>query len=90
MPPISRADRRAGYLKLMPLIQKTSDFSLHQFPSTNMLKELKDQTDVDVRVLVVQIEHIPSEIRLGISASVMAAVPGTCRRVMDILRQDPA
>jgi len=65
--------------------KKTSDFSLHQFPTTNMLKELKDLTNVDVRVLVVQAAHIPEEINPGLSRPVLAAVPAMCHRLMDII-----
>lgn len=65
--------------------KKTSDFSLHQFPTTNMLKELKMHTNVDVRVLVVQPEHIPEEIEPGISEPVAAAIPEMCRRILAII-----
>ncbi|MFP4158185.1 MAG: hydrogenase maturation protease [Desulfobacterales bacterium] len=68
--------------------EKTSDFSLHQFPTTNMLKELRDSTEVDVRVLVVEPEYIPDEIRPGISAAVSAAVPEMCLRIMDMVTQE--
>ncbi|MFO7931098.1 MAG: hydrogenase maturation protease [Thermodesulfobacteriota bacterium] len=68
--------------------EKTSDFSLHQFPTANMLKELRDSTEVDVRVLVVEPENIPDEIRPGISAAVSASVPEMCRRIMDIVTQE--
>ena len=68
--------------------KKTSDFSLHQFPTTNMLKELKEYTDVDVRVLVAQVQHIPEEISPGISSPVTAAVPEMCRRVMEIIDKE--
>lgn len=65
--------------------KKTADFSLHQFPTTNMLKELKMHTDVTVRVLVVQPEHIPDEINPGLSESVTSAVGKMCGHIMDIL-----
>ncbi|MFW6080724.1 MAG: hydrogenase maturation protease [Desulfosalsimonas sp.] len=68
--------------------EKTSDFSLHQFPTTNMLKELRDSTEVEVRVLVVEPENIPAEIRPGMSDAVSAAVPEMCRRIMDIVKQE--
>lgn len=68
--------------------KKTSDFSLHQFPTTNMLKELKDQTDVDVRVLVVQIQHIPEEIDPGISEPVTTAIPEMSRLIINIINTD--
>ncbi|MFW6284632.1 MAG: coenzyme F420 hydrogenase, partial [Desulfosalsimonas sp.] len=69
--------------------EKTSDFSLHQFPTTNMLTELNTGTDVEVRVFVVQPEYIPDAIEPGISASVMAAVPKMCQRIMDIIEKEP-
>jgi coenzyme F420 hydrogenase subunit delta len=68
--------------------EKTCDFSLHQFPTTNMLRELKACTDVDVRVLVVQPEHIPEEIQPGISPCVAGAVPEMCKLVMEIIKKD--
>ncbi len=67
--------------------KKTSDFSLHQFPTTNMLKELKEQTDVDVRVLVVQTQHIPEEIDPGISEPVTTAIPEMCHLIIDIINE---
>jgi len=68
--------------------KKTSDFSLHQFPTTNMLRELKDHTQVDVRVLVAQVQHIPDEINPGISAPVMDAVPEMCLKILDIIKEN--
>ncbi len=68
--------------------KKTADFSLHQFPTTNMLKELKMHTDVDIRVLVVQPERIPPEIDPGLSQAVTNALDEMCRRVLHIARQE--
>ncbi len=68
--------------------RKTSDFSLHQFPTTNMLKELKTHTDVDVRVLVVQPGHIPEEINPGLSTAVTRAIHDMCVYIMDIVKSD--
>lgn len=70
--------------------KKTSDFSLHQFPTTNLLKELKDHTDIDIRVLVAQPGFIPSEIQPGISDAVMEAVPDMCHRILDIISKEPS
>ncbi|MDA8139923.1 MAG: hydrogenase maturation protease [Desulfobacteraceae bacterium] len=67
--------------------EKLSDFSLHQFPTTNMLKEIKEGTNIDVRVLVVQITELPDEVRPGLSPVVAAAVPEMCRRIMAIIDQ---
>jgi coenzyme F420 hydrogenase subunit delta len=67
---------------------KICDFSLHQFPTTNMLKEIQEETDIDVRILVVQPEPLPEEVRPGLSEPVQAAVPEMCRRIMKILQAD--
>ena len=58
--------------------QKINDFSLHQFPSVNLLQELKDMAWVEVQVLAVQIKHIPDEVQPGLSPEVQAAVPRAC------------
>ncbi|MEM5788930.1 MAG: hydrogenase maturation protease [Syntrophobacteraceae bacterium] len=54
---------------------KVNDFSLHQFPSVNLLRELQDGAGVRVRVLAVQVGKIPEEIGQGLTEPVRAAVP---------------
>jgi len=70
--------------------EKICDFSLHQFPTTNMLKEIKEGTDIDVRVLVVQTAELPSEVCPGLSPLVAAAVPEMCLKIMAIIAQSPS
>lgn len=65
--------------------KKISDYSLHQFPTTNMLKELKEETSIDIRMLVTQIDFIPDEVAPGMSASVSKAVPKICDKIIDII-----
>ena len=62
--------------------EKISDFSLHQFPATNMLKEIKEQTPIDLRVLVVQVAGLPSEVKPGLSDPLWAAIPPMCERIL--------
>jgi coenzyme F420 hydrogenase subunit delta len=62
--------------------KKTADYSLHQFPTVNMLKELKDHTSIEVRILVTQIESIPDEVRPGLSRPVQEAIAVACERIM--------
>jgi len=57
---------------------KVNDFSLHQFPSVNLLRELQEGAGVKVRVLAVQVGKIPEEIGSGLSDPVRAAVPVAC------------
>jgi coenzyme F420 hydrogenase subunit delta len=62
--------------------EKISDFSLHQFPTTNMLKEIKQETLVDVKVFVAQVAGMPSEVKPGLSEPVAAAIAPMCARVL--------
>ncbi|MCU0593777.1 MAG: hydrogenase maturation protease [Desulfobacterales bacterium] len=62
--------------------EKIGDFSLHQFPTTNMLNEIKEETPIDVRVFVAQIAGLPSEVKPGLSDPVRAAIPVMCERIM--------
>jgi coenzyme F420 hydrogenase subunit delta len=62
--------------------KKTADYSLHQFPTVNMLKELKDHTRIEVRIFVTQVESIPDEVRPGLSKPVQEAIVAACDRIM--------
>jgi coenzyme F420 hydrogenase subunit delta len=69
--------------------EKISEFSLHQFPSTNMLKEIKEETSIDVRVLVVQVAGMPTEVKPGLSEPVRSAIPGMCERIISEIGSTP-
>ncbi len=58
--------------------EKVSDFSPHQFPSLNLLSELRQGAGVRIRVLAVQAGKMPEEVYEGLSAPVAAAVPKAC------------
>jgi coenzyme F420 hydrogenase subunit delta len=64
-------------------VEKIDDFSMHQVPSSNLLKELKDLCSVDVRVVACQVGEIPEEIREGLSAPVKKAIPGAAQMIAD-------
>jgi len=53
---------------------KVVDYSLHQFPTTNMLKQLQDSSPVDIRIYAVQVDHIPQMICPGLSRPVKKAI----------------
>jgi len=85
-------DRRPG--EVFPInissipAQKTHDFSLHQFPSINLLQELQEHTGMKVDVLAAQVEYLPSEISPGLSAAMVAAVGLACEKILRILSED--
>ena len=62
--------------------KKISDFSLHQFPTTNLLKEIKDNTSVEVKIFVVHTESVPEEVSPGLSIRVQQAIPRMCEIIL--------
>jgi coenzyme F420 hydrogenase subunit delta len=54
---------------------KIDDFSMHQAPTSNMLKELKDIGSVKIIIKACQIESIPEEMQSGLSVPMKEAVP---------------
>jgi len=54
---------------------KLDDFSLHQLPTSNLLRELQENCGVEVRVLACQTGPLPEEISQGLSEVVSGAVP---------------
>lgn len=54
---------------------KLDDFSMHQLPTSNLLRELEEHCEMEVRVLACQTGPLPEEVRPGLSAAVRAALP---------------
>ncbi|MBM4288603.1 MAG: hydrogenase maturation protease [Deltaproteobacteria bacterium] len=78
-------DRRPGEVFTIPLAgippKKTADFSLHQFPSVNILQDLLEHTDMDITILVAQAQSLPEEVHPGLSPPVQDAVATASRWV---------
>jgi len=86
---IDREDKKPGEIfEIDPSsvpAKKLHDFSLHQFPTVNMLQELQQFTEMKVTILVAQVESLPQEVFQGLSPAMAAAVPKACQKIMDIL-----
>jgi len=54
---------------------KLDDFSLHQLPTSNLLRELQESCGVEVHVLACQTGPLPDEISPGLSAKLQSALP---------------
>jgi coenzyme F420 hydrogenase subunit delta len=84
-------DRQPGDVFLMDTSaippKKIHDFSLHQFPTVNLLVELEQHTGVRVFILAAQVESIPEEITPGLSPAMSAAIPVACEKVLQILSE---
>ncbi|MCK9376331.1 MAG: hydrogenase maturation protease [Syntrophobacterales bacterium] len=79
-------DRKPGEVFEIPVEgipdKKASDFSLHQFPTVNMLSELKEHSHIDIKIIVAQTEIIPDEVQPGLSPAMTAAIDTACERLM--------
>jgi coenzyme F420 hydrogenase subunit delta len=86
-------DRRPGEVFQIPVegipANKTADFSLHQFPTVNLLKELKEQVGLDITVLVAQVGEIPAEVRPGLSPVATRAVVKASHLIASLVRAGP-
>ncbi|MGB3210293.1 MAG: hydrogenase maturation protease [Desulforhopalus sp.] len=65
--------------------KKIHDFSLHQFPTVNLLQELEQNTGIGVLILAAQIQYIPDEIGPGLSPAMSKAVTNACEKISQIL-----
>lgn len=61
---------------------KIDDFSMHQLPTSNLLKELKNICGVDVRVISAQVQNIPEEVAPGLSKVIKDSIPGVCDKIL--------
>ncbi len=68
-------------------VQKIHDFSLHQFPTVNLLQELSEHTGTAVHIIAAQIEYIPNEIAPGLSSSMREAVREASEKVRQIIAE---
>jgi len=66
--------------------KKIDDFSMHQIPTSNLLKELKDFCKVDIIIIACQIENIPEEVTASISKKMTDAIPEVCKRINEIIK----
>jgi len=60
---------------------KMDDFSMHQLPTSNLLRELQQGCGVEVRVLACQTAPLPDQVSPGLSEAVRLAVPQAAERI---------
>jgi len=65
---------------------KIDDFSMHQLPTSNLLRELKNNCGVDVKVISTQIQNIPDQVSPGLSPIIKDSIPAICEKIMQILK----
>jgi len=66
---------------------KIADFSMHLFPSTNLLRELRDKMGVEVVIVACQAEKIPEVVSPGLSESVERVLPKAARMALKLTKR---
>jgi len=74
--------RKPGEVFIAPIEDfppaKGSSFSLHQLPTSSLLKELKECCQLDILLVTVQPQSIPEAVCPGLSEKVQAAINPVC------------
>jgi len=87
-------DRQPGEVFEIPVAgipeEKAMDFSLHQFPTVNLLQELQEQGGIQVKIIVAQTETLPQEVAPGLSQAMQGAVGTACEKIIQIISQGGA
>ena len=68
---------------------KRDDFSIHQVPTSNLLKELRDFCKVEVVLIVCQPADIPQEVRPGLSGPAQRARKQAAETVLRECAREP-
>jgi coenzyme F420 hydrogenase subunit delta len=64
---------------------KIDDFSFHQLPTSNLLRELKEFCGVDVVIIAGQIKSIPEVVRPGLSDALAKSVAVAAEEVLQLV-----
>lgn len=64
-------------------VKKMDDFSMHQLPTSNLLRELRDFCGVEVVLLVCQVQTIPDRVSPGLSPVVRQAVARAAHAIIE-------
>ncbi|MGQ9620251.1 MAG: hydrogenase maturation protease [Bacteroidales bacterium] len=81
--------RAPGEIFELPIDQiperKIDDFSMHQLPTSNLLKELKEFCKVDIVVVACQTGKITEEVTVKVSPKITKAIKEACKRIVEII-----
>ncbi|UCF07076.1 MAG: hydrogenase maturation protease [bacterium] len=65
--------------------QKIVDYSFHQYPTSNMLKEIQEQCGIKITIIVAQIANKLESVNPGLSKPMRAAVREAAEMVVQLV-----
>jgi coenzyme F420 hydrogenase subunit delta len=66
--------------------KKIDDFSMHQLPTSNLLRELQEMCGVEVKIISAQVQNIPDEVSPGLSTIIRDSIPVVCKKILRTLK----
>ncbi len=66
---------------------KIDDFSFHQLPTSNLLKDLRDLCQVEVMIVSAQVENVPETVKPGLSEALINAIPKACELILKKVKE---
>lgn len=63
---------------------KIDDFSMHQLPTSNLLRDLQNFCKVEISIIACQVENIPEVVSPGLSESLVNSIPKTCEMILKL------
>lgn len=67
---------------------KVHDFSLHQFPTVNLLRELEAETGTRVELVLAQAAALPETVAPGLTPAMAGAVERACALILHRIDED--
>jgi coenzyme F420 hydrogenase subunit delta len=67
--------------------EKITDYSIHQFPTSNLLKEIADLCGVQVTIIAAQLSHPATNVTMELSEPMKKAVLTAAKMVSDLCLQ---
>ena len=88
---VDKSGRKVGEVFEIPVDEipekKIVDYSFHQFPTSNMLKEIQDQCGISITIIAAQVSEKIEEVGPGLSNPMRIAVRDAAQKVMQLVRE---
>ena len=87
---INKLDREPGEVFEIDVeamdTKKIGDFSMHQFPTSNLLKELRETSRGELKVIAIQAAYVPDHMDEVLSPEAEAAIPVVVEKIKELAK----
>jgi coenzyme F420 hydrogenase subunit delta len=68
-------------------VSKLSDFSTHFFPATSILRDLRDQMNIEIAIVACQAKRVTKAVSQGLSDELKKALPKAARMALELAKE---